>query len=158
MAGPSTPTGARARGDRPELLTAAIFIAFGVLGLFLTRDLRAGSLAHMSAGFMPRVVCVLLLLVGAIIGIRGLRKPGLAIEGIRLRPLIVVTISVVGFAYAVTHLGFVVASLWLVVTGCFAEPRTRSLEIALLAIGLTTFSALVFVYGLRVQVPLWPTW
>ena len=48
------------------------------------------------------------------------------------------------------------ASLWLIVFGAFAEPGLRWREIVPLALGLTLFGALVFVYGLGVQVPLWP--
>jgi hypothetical protein len=44
----------------------------------------------------------------------------------------------------------------MIVAGAFAEPDVRWREIVPLAIGLTIFGALVFVYGLGVQVPLWP--
>lgn len=48
------------------------------------------------------------------------------------------------------------ASLWLIGASAFAEPDTRWREIVPLALGLTLFGALVFVYALGVQVPLWP--
>jgi hypothetical protein len=144
------------KGDRPDLLTAALFLGLGGLGLFMSRGLDAGSLAQMGPGFLPRVVCVLLLLVGIAVGWSALRAPAHAIEPMRLRPVAVITIAIVGFAYAATHLGFVLASLWLIVASAFAEPAVRWREIIPLAIGLTLFGALVFVYGLGVQVPLWP--
>ena len=74
----------------------------------------------------------------------------------RARPLIVITVAIVGFAFAVTHLGFVVASLWLVIAGSLADPGGRWRTVLLLAAGLTAFGALVFVKALGVQVPLWP--
>ena len=152
MAGRS-PSG---KGDRPDLLTAALFIGLGGLGLVMSRDLETGSLSQMGPGFLPRIVCFLLLAVGLAVGLPALRRPAKEIEAIRLRPVAVITIAVVGFAYAATHLGFVLAALWLVIAGAFAEPGTRLREIVPLAIGLTIFGALVFVYGLGVQVPLWP--
>lgn len=152
MAGPSSPE----KGDRPDLLTAVLFVGLGGLGLFMSRGLDMGTMSQMGPGFLPRVVCWLLIAVGLGVGIPALRAPAQGIEAMRLRPVAVITIAIVGFAYAATHLGFVLASLWLIIFGAFAEPGLRWREIVPLAIGLTIFGALVFVYGLGVQVPLWP--
>lgn len=144
------------KGDRPDLLTAGLFVAIGLLGLFMSRQLEFGSLARMGPGFMPRVVCALLIAVGLAVGLPALRRPAVAIEAIRARPLIVVTAAIVGFAFAATYLGFVIASLWLVIAGSLADPGGRWRTTLLLAAGLTAFGAVVFVYALGVQVPLWP--
>lgn len=152
MPGPSvTP-----RGDRPDLLTALIFVALGALGLFLARPLDGGTLAQMGPGFLPRVICGLLLLAGLAVGLPALRRPLVLIEPVKLRPVLVILLSIVGFGLAVTHLGFVLASLWLILAGALADPGGRLRQTLLLAGGLTVFGALVFVYGLGVQVPLWP--
>ena len=143
-------------GNRPDLLTAALFLGIGVLGLVMSRNLEFGSLASMGPGFMPRVVCVLLIAVGLAVGLPALRRPFEAIEPIRARPMLVITIAIVGFAFAATHLGFVLASLWLIIAGSLADPGGHWRTTLLLAAGLTLFGALVFVYGLGVQVPLWP--
>ncbi|WP_423206591.1 tripartite tricarboxylate transporter TctB family protein [Paracoccus yeei] len=152
MARPSGP----AKGDRPDLLSAGLFIGLGALGLYMGRGLESGALAQMGPGFLPRAVCLLLVAVGLAVGIPALRRPAQAIEAIRLRPLLVITAAIVGFAYAATHLGFVLASLWLVLAGSLADPGGRWRQVLPLAAGLTLFGALVFVYGLGVQVPLWP--
>ncbi|WP_192931175.1 tripartite tricarboxylate transporter TctB family protein [Gemmobacter serpentinus] len=60
------------------------------------------------------------------------------------------------FAYAATHLGFVIASPGLIIVGSLADPGVRWRQVLALAIGLTLFGAQVFVWGLGVQVPLWP--
>lgn len=152
MAGASSPE----KGNRPDLLSAAIFVGLGGLGLFMSRELDMGTMSQMGPGFLPRVVCWLLIVVGLAVGVPALRAPAQGIEAMRFRPVAVITIAIVGFAYAATHLGFVLASLWLIVFGAFAEPGLRWREIVPLALGLTLFGALVFVYGLGVQVPLWP--
>lgn len=152
MAGPGVPN----RGDRPDLLTAAIFMGFGALGLWLARGLEAGTVAQMGAAYLPRVVCILLIAVGLVIGIAALRRDAVAIEAMRLRPLAVITLAIVGFAFAATHLGFVLAALWLIIAGSLADPGGKWRTVLLLAAGLTAFGALIFVKGLGVQVPLWP--
>lgn len=152
MAGPGDST----KGDRPDLLTAAIFVGFGALGLWQTRGLDGGTMAQMGPGYLPRVVCGLLILLGLVIGLSALRRDAVAIDPVKLRPVLVITLSIVGFAYAATHLGFVIASLFLVMAGSLADPGSRWRTTLLLAVGLTAFGAIVFVYGLGVQVPLWP--
>ena len=44
----------------------------------------------------------------------------------------------------------------LIVAGSLADPGGNWKHTLWLAVGLTAFGALVFVYGLGVQVPLWP--
>ena len=144
------------KGNAPDLLTAGMFIGLGALGLYMARGLEGGTLAQMGPGFLPRVVCILLILVGLAVGLPAMRRPAEQIEAIRTRPLVVITLAIVGFAFAATHLGFVLASLWLVIAGSLADPGGKWPQTLMLAAGLTLFGALVFVYGLGVQVPLWP--
>ena len=151
MSRPSMPL----RGDRPDLLTALIFLGLGTLGLVMSRDLEAGTLAQMGPGFLPRVVCVLLILVGLAVGLPALRRPAELLEPVKTRPLLVILIAIIGFGLAVTHLGFVLAALWLVVVGSLADPGGKWQQTLALAVGLAAFGAAVFVYGLGVQVPLW---
>ncbi len=142
------------KGNRPDLLTAAIFVGFGALGLWQTRALDGGTLAMMGPGYLPRVVCGLLIAVGLAVGVGALRQRAEGIDPVKLRPLLVITLSIVGFAYAATHAGFVLASLFLIIAGSLADPGGKWRSTLLLAAGLTIFGALVFVYGLGVQVPL----
>lgn len=152
MPRPSMPS----RGDRPDLLTALIFIGLGTLGLVMSRELEAGTLAQMGPGFLPRVVCVLLILVGLAVGLPALRRPAILLESLKTRPLLIILVAIMGFGLAVTHLGFVLAALWLVVVGSLADPGGKWWQTLALAVGLAAFGAVVFVYGLGVQVPLWP--
>ena len=77
------------RGDWPDLLTALIFVGLGTLGLFMAAGLEGGTLAQMGPGFLPRVVCVLLIAVGLAIGLPALKRPAARLEPLKLRPLAV---------------------------------------------------------------------
>ena len=145
-----------ARGDRPDLLTAAIFVGVGALGLWAGRTLDIGSLASMGAGFVPTIICWLLIGIGLWVGLLGLRRDHTPIEPVKLRPILVITTSIIGFAFIAAWLGFVAASLFLIVASSLAERETRVVETVLLAIGLSIFGALVFVVGLGVQIKLLP--
>ncbi|MCP8882407.1 tripartite tricarboxylate transporter TctB family protein [Devosia sp. XJ19-1] len=145
-----------ARGDRPDLLTAAIFVGVGALGLWAGRTLDFGSLASMGAGFVPTIICWLLIVVGLWVGFLGLRRAYAPIEPAKLRPILVITASIIGFAFVAAWLGFVAASLFLIVTSSIADHEVRMFETLLLAVGLSIFGALVFVVGLGVQIKLLP--
>lgn len=143
-------------GSHPDLLTAAIFIALGSLGLWAGRSLEFGTLAVMGPGFLPAVICWLLVALGLVIGLRGLKATREVIVPGKIRPLAVITLSIIGFAYIANALGFALAALWLIIVGGLADREFRPVETVLLAIGLTVFGALVFIYGLGVQIKLLP--
>lgn len=152
MAGP----GATKTGAMPDILTAGLFIGFGAFGLWLARDLEHGTMAQMGPGYLPRLVCFGLIVLGGVIGIAAMRSRAEPVEAVKLRPLAVIVLSIVGFAYLAEHAGFVIASLFLIIAGSLADPGGRWRTTLLLAGGLTLFGALVFIYGLGVQMPLWP--
>ena len=143
-------------GDRPDLLTAAIFVGFGALGLWAGRDLTLGTAQSMGPGYLPRVVCWLLILVGGVVGVTALFRARQDIAKCKVRPLAIVLAAIIGFAFIAAYLGFVAASIWLLLVGSIADRDSRLREVVLLTAGLTVFGALVFIVGLGVQMPIWP--
>lgn len=49
-----------------------------------------------------------------------------------------------------------VSTIWLLVIGSLADQESRWREIAISTVVLTIFGALVFIYGLGVQMPILP--
>ncbi|MGE0714897.1 MAG: tripartite tricarboxylate transporter TctB family protein [Alphaproteobacteria bacterium] len=146
------------RGSRPDLLAGLIFIALGALGLWAARDLRMGSAAMMGPGYLPVIVCALVVAIGVGVTAMGLLRGHEPLDVVRLRPLAIILVAVAGFAWAAGPLGFVVASAWLIGAGSLADRESRLGEIAASAVVLTVFGILVFIVGLGVQMPLLPAW
>ena len=48
-----------------DFLAGNLYMAFGLLGLWLGRTLETGSANAMEAGYFPRLVCGLLIVIGA---------------------------------------------------------------------------------------------
>jgi hypothetical protein len=144
------------KGDHPDLLTGLLFVGFGALGLWAGRDLTMGTAAAMGPGYLPRIVCWLLILAGLAIGGMGLLRARERISIPKLRPLLVILTSIAGFAFVAEFFGFVAASTWLLVIGSFADRESKWLEVILLTAALTLFGVLVFVVALGVQMPIWP--
>ena len=50
-----------------DFLAGILYIAFGLLGLWLGRALETGSADAMGPGYFPRIVCALLIAIGALL-------------------------------------------------------------------------------------------
>ena len=59
---------------RKNVLAGLLFIAVGALGLWLSRDYPIGTALRMGTGYVPRLLCWLLLGLGVIILVQGLRQ------------------------------------------------------------------------------------
>nr|CAD6595443.1 tripartite tricarboxylate transporter TctB family protein [Rhizobium sp. Khangiran2] len=131
-------------------------MGLGALGLWAGRDLRFGTPAMMGPGFLPDVICGLLLAIGAFVLVKGFVKDLEPIGDTNIKPLIILIIAIAGFAFLAEGFGFVVSTIWLLVIGSLADQESRWREIAISTVVLTIFGALVFIYGLGVQMPILP--
>lgn len=131
-------------------------MGLGALGLWAGRDLRFGTPAMMGPGFLPDVICGLLLAIGAFVLFKGFVKDLEPIGDTNIKPLVILIIAIAGFAFLAEGFGFVVSTIWLLVIGSLADQESRWREIAISTVVLTIFGALVFIYGLGVQMPILP--
>lgn len=169
----------RLRGPRHPLLHALLrrdslaglmFIAIAAAGLWLARDYRVGTLQRMGYGFMPQMLCWLLMALGGIILMQGLlarNAPALIEEaaaandndGSAIRslwPIVVVAASLVAFALTIEPLGLVTAVLALVLIASFAYRGLGWWETLATAIVLSGLCWAVFVLGLGMSVKIFP--
>src|SRR5262245_35677109 len=113
-----------------------MFIIIAAIGLWTSRNYPIGTALRMSTGYVPRLLCWLLMGLGAIVLIQGLLEqdaPEPASErtpegGViaQLRPIALVTLSLIAFGLALETLGLVLAIFVLVVIASFA---TRELKL-----------------------------
>ncbi|MBB4000733.1 tripartite tricarboxylate transporter TctB family protein [Aureimonas pseudogalii] len=142
--------------DLPDLLAGVLLIGIGALGLWAGRSLAFGTPAMMGPGFLPRVMCGLLIAIGIFVLLKGVVKPAERMGLVNVKPLVILVVAIAGFAWASETLGFVVATVWLLVIGSLADQESRWKEIAISTAVLTAAGALVFIEGLGVQMPIWP--
>lgn len=148
--------GADGKRDLPDLLAGGVMIGIGAIGLLASRDLAFGTPAMMGPGFLPRVMCGLLIAIGAFVLLKGIVKPSMAMGLVNVKPLLILVAAIAGFAFMSETLGFVVATAWLLVVGSLADQESRWREIVISTVILTVAGALVFVEGLGVQMPILP--
>ena len=141
-----------------DLMSGLMFAGWGILGLWVARDYPMGSALRMGPGYLPRLLCWGLIVLGAIIAIRGAIVAGEKLERWHWRPLLIVSVAVLSFALLLEPGGLLVATLALVVIGAFGGPEFRLREALLLAAGLAAGAVFIFVYGLKLPMPIWPSW
>lgn len=155
----SASTGPVRRILSKDALAGALFLAVGLSGVALSQTLQAGTAARMGPGYMPLAFSWLLAGLGLVVVARSALsgpRPGPPDGTWRSRPIGAVLVSIVLFGLGIERLGLLLAVALVVVTASLASPETRRLEIALLALGLSAFSALLFVTLLGLPIALWP--
>jgi hypothetical protein len=146
---------------RRDVLAGLMFMAVAVAGLVISRDYPIGTTLRMGTGYVPRLLCWLLLSLGAVIALQGLRDPRAQtiFQGTALpasRPLIFVAGSLAMFALTLERLGLAIAILLLTGVGAVAARTLKPLETAIAALVLIVLSWAIFILGLELTIPLWP--
>ena len=140
-----------------DFVAGLMFAGWGVAGLWAGRDYAMGSALRMGPGYMPRLLCWGLVILGVIIAVKGAMVAGEKIERWHWRPLVVVSLAVLAFAFLLEPTGLLVATLAIVVIGAFGGPEFKLTEVLILAAGLAAGAVAIFVYGLKLPLPIWPS-
>jgi hypothetical protein len=148
-----------------------LFVAVGLLFAVIARGLKFGDTAlipgyamgtpaRMGPGFFPFWLGMILLVLGVIIAIGGLRGkggPDSAFPKYHWRPILFILGSVVMFGIILKAVGMLIAGFLVVVVASMGNPeKFHTRDVILLGIGLVVFCALVFVFGLKLPIPLCP--
>jgi hypothetical protein len=148
---------------RKDVLSGLLFMMVAVFGLIISRDYPLGTALRMGTGYVPRLLCWVLLILGAIIllqGMRDSRGPTVLDDGTAStwRPVIFVAASLAIFALTIERLGLVVAILLLTAFGAVAARNLKPMETLIAAIVLIVLSWAIFIVGLGLTIPVWPEW
>lgn len=136
-----------------QLLPAIVLALVGLGVAVLGSRYQMGSLTAMGPGFIPVVlgVCLILLALGLLVG--ELRAAPDANLGFPLRPVLWVGGGILAWALLINILGFFPASIVQLLFSSLSLKQQSWRTIALLALGMTLGSYIVFVTLLGVPVP-----
>jgi putative tricarboxylic transport membrane protein len=139
-----------------DLLAGLFFLAIAGGALWVAWDYPTGTAVRMSSGYFPRLLCLLLAVIGLFVALRSLVIEGPALTAVRLRPVLLITAAVVAFAYSIQTLGLVVATTLITLIGGFASPRARLIEMIAAAVVLGAMATAIFIWGIGLPIPIWP--
>jgi hypothetical protein len=137
-----------------DFLAGLLFLAIGLPALVLAVGYGVGETRRMGPGYFPLLLGGGLCCMAAILIWRGLRPGGQGrLELPSLRPLALITASVVVFALALRPLGLFAAVALLVFIGALGSAKANIARSLLLALVLASGSVAIFIYGLRLPIP-----
>ena len=139
-----------------DLVAGLMFVGIGITAIVIASNYTLGTAARMGPGYFPRILGILMILLGGIIALRSLRTTGPPLPGWKWRPVLVVLGSVTIFGFVVNWLGLVVSTILLILMSSAASSEFRPKEAAISGVLLAVLVVGVFVIGLKLQLAIWP--
>ena len=145
-----------------DFWSGIMFAVIGVLAVVLIQEHELGTASRMGPAYFPTLLGAALAALGAFIALRGWRRPDAdgdsgEVEPFSWRILALVLGSVLLFSLVLEHLGLMLSIAVMVGVSAVADPTSRLKETAVLTVVLDVLAWAAFVYGIGLQVPVWPT-
>ena len=155
-------------GNPTDFWAGVMFATIGALFAIVAYGVRLGdnvvlagyamgNPARMGPGFFPFWLGVILMAIGLFISFGAVvAKHGKPVEAFQWGPLAWVLGAVILFGILMKPIGMLLAGILRVVVASIGSHEFKWKPVLILAVCLTLFSALVFVYGLKLPIPLCP--
>lgn len=134
-------------------------IAKGIPSLSFMQGYAMGTPARMGPAFFPFWLGLLLFVLGLVIAFNGMRErggEGSAFPRFHWKPIILVLGAVVLFGAIMKPIGMLLAGVVLIVVASYGSATFELKRSVILGVSLSIFCALVFVWGLKLPIPLCP--
>ncbi len=143
-----------------DFLSGLMFLVVGIVFAVGATNYSMGTSARPGAGYFPLILSVIMAILGAIVLFKALTietEGGDPIGYIAWRPLLVIVGSIAVFGLALPRLGMIATVPLLIVMVSFAGDEFKWKGVIVASIVLTAFAWFVFVWGLKLTIPLWPS-
>lgn len=143
-----------------DFWSGLMFVVVGAGFAWGALNYSFGSSARPGPAYFPFGLGILLALLGAFTLFEALTietEDGEPVGAIAWRPLVLITGAVVLFGLALPRLGLVISLPLLVIVAALAGDEFKWKDAILNSVLLTLFSWLIFIVGLKLTIPIWPT-
>lgn len=150
----------RAWVSRVGIFSGIFFVTVGLLyGGMTLNSLPIGTAFNMGPGYFPVVLSSILVVLGVVIGTRGLFDGEAShIGSIPWRPLVMISLAIVIFVLGLKRLGLPVTIFLTTLSACASSRQIRSIEAMAIGLGLAVFCTLVFGFGIKLSAPMIGPW
>ena len=139
-----------------DFYAGLMFFTVGLIAMVLAFGYPLGTASRMGPGYFPRVLGGILMVLGAIMAIWSFKETGGEITPFAWKAIALVFGGVVLFATVVLKVGLVIATFLLIFITGYASKEFNWKESLYSAVILSTLSVSLFVYGLKLQFPIFP--
>jgi len=143
-----------------DFWSGLMFVAVGLGFAAGAMNYNFGTSARPGPAFFPFGLGILLAVLGAVVLFKALTietEGGDPVGAIPWRPLGLITLAVVVFGLALPRLGLILSLPILILISSLAGDEFSLKEVIVNFVVLTVFSWLIFIKGLNLVIPLWPT-
>jgi hypothetical protein len=134
------------------LIVLVVAGAFFYLGL----DLRYGEARSMGPGYLPRILSIVLLILGSMILVRGLLKEAPPADWPSWRATFVVVLCPIVFGILVPLVGLALSVVVVALIARTAQREAWNWSTFVTPVLLSVFCCIIFVNLLKLPLPIWP--
>ncbi len=145
--------------SQKDFWSGLMFVATGIGFAWGATNYNFGSSARPGPGFFPMGLGLLMAILGAVVLFKALvveTEDGEPVGAWAFRPLLIVMASVGLFGYTLPLLGMAVALPIMIVMCSLAGDEFHWKDALISVVVLTAGSWAIFIYGLKLVIPLWP--
>ncbi len=146
--------------SQKDFWSGLMFVVAGLGFAWGATEYSFGSSARPGPAYFPFGLGILLTLIGAMVWFTSITietEDGDRIGAIAWKPLLIITLSVVMFGLMLPRLGMVISLPVLVIVAALAGDEFHWKDALINAAILTLSSWLIFIKGLSLVIPLWPS-
>lgn len=145
-----------------DFWSGLLFVVVGVAFAWgALQEYSFGSSAQPGPGYFPFGLGILLALLGALVLFKALTlesEGGDPVGAIAWRPLLVIVATIAVFGVALPRLGLVCTLPLTILLSSLAGDEFRWRDVLISSVVLTAGSWAVFIWGLKLIIPLWPVY
>jgi Tripartite tricarboxylate transporter TctB family len=146
--------------SQKDFWSGLMFVVVGIAFAWGATEYSFGSSARPGPGYFPFGLGLILAGLGGIITFKALVievEGGDPIGAWPMKQMLIILGAVILFGFAVPKLGLILTLPLLIIVSSFASGEFRWLEVVINSAVLTLLSWGVFIKGLSLTIPLWPT-
>lgn len=146
--------------SQKDFWSGLMFVVVGIAFAWGATNYSFGASARPGPGYFPFGLGILMAILGAIVLFQALTietETGDPIGKWAWKPLAIVVGAVAAFGWLLPHMGMFIALPLLVLISASASDEFHLRDALINAVVLTVFSWLIFIKGLSLVIPLWPS-
>ena len=146
--------------SQKDFWSGLMFVATGLGFAAGATNYSFGTSARPGPGYFPFGLGILLALLGAMVLFKSLTvesEGGDPVGTIGWKPLILIVLGVVAFGLALPRLGMIISLPLLIMVASLAGDEFKLKEVIINIVVLTIGSWAIFIKGLNLVIPLWPS-
>lgn len=144
--------------NKQDFWAGALYFGAGVFFAGYATQYSMGTAAKMGPGYFPFWLGLLLCAIGAYVALNSMRKTAEVnqVESFDWKTIFTILGAVIAFALLLQPMGLYISLLALIVISAFASHEFSWKGTAINAVVLISLCSALFVYGLKLQFPLYP--